>query len=444
MELVEKMKEDFVVECPWRPDIRIPAGITYFGQFIDHDLTRTPQPGTYPQDAGVEGTPNLHSPALDLDVLYGRGPEHPQDRQLYDGVRLRVGDPVQSPWNPHAKPRSFDLPLGPNRRPLAADTRSNQTVIMRQLTAVFARLHNAAVEQLERAGLPDLELFRRAKQQTIWQYQWLVVGDFLARILDPSVYDAVFRKRRAQVEWQVFSTPIEFAGAAFRYGHSMVRENYLLSSVKEATLSDLLKRSEEECALQPEWQIDWSHFFQGAGSTSATTAMPIDTKIAPTMHALPPGASKFFALDIVLEPKATNFNLPFETLKRGVLFGLPSGQEASAAFGYPVLSKRELTCDCRERLTPQGAVLLKYGLTDNTPLWFYLLKESEVRHNGNHLGPTGSRIVAETMFGALMHDPESFVNQRDPAARPPEWIFTGSKQRFASFGSLFAAVNGYL
>jgi hypothetical protein len=52
---------------------------------------------------------------------------------------------------------------------------------------------------------------------------------------------------------------------------------------------------------------------------------------------------------------------------------------------------------------------------DPTPLWFYILKESELETGGKHLGPTGGRIVAEVLLGLLETDSQSFIRQE------PDW-----------------------
>ena len=75
------------------------------------------------------------------------------------------------------------------------------------------------------------------------------------------------------------------------------------------------------------------------------------------------------------------------------------------------------------------------GLTKQTPLWYYILKESEVRRNGNRLGPLGSRFVAETIHAALRADPESYLNQSDNS--PPVWRFPNGSMRLYGLSELF-------
>jgi hypothetical protein len=62
---------------------------------------------------------------------------------------------------------------------------------------------------------------------------------------------------------------------------------------------------------------------------------------------------------------------------------------------------------------PLNQVLEDNGFLQQTPLWYYVLKEAEVRANGNSLGELGSRMVCETIIGQLLNDPESYLNQHD-------------------------------
>jgi hypothetical protein len=50
------------------------------------------------------------------------------------------------------------------------------------------------------------------------------------------------------------------------------------------------------------------------------------------------------------------------------------------------------------------------GWKSETPLWFYILREAEVRHNGERLGDVGGRIVAEVLLGLIGGDPNSYLN----------------------------------
>lgn len=71
----------------------IPAGYTYFGQFIDHDITLDT---TSLKEKAVDAAAmiDFRTPALDLDCVYGRGPDDQPYMYEPDGVHLRLGDPL--------------------------------------------------------------------------------------------------------------------------------------------------------------------------------------------------------------------------------------------------------------------------------------------------------------------------------------------------------------
>jgi hypothetical protein len=59
-----------------------------------------------------------------------------------------------------------------------------------------------------------------------------------------------------------------------------------------------------------------------------------------------------------------------------------------------------------------------YDFKTSTPLWYYVLKEAEVRADGLRLGPVGGRIVAEVLIGLIRSDPASYL------AQEPRWTPT--------------------
>jgi hypothetical protein len=429
--LVEQMRDNGSRVCDDKPEEPINAGYTYFGQFLDHDITNDKTKLDEAWKLKPHQINNGQTPRLDLSHLYGGGP-HSEDGILYQGDRLKVGGKVQSIID--GDDRSFDVGFE-NGRLLIGDERARENVILRQMTAVFARLHNLAVAQWKS--------FDRARQQTIWQFQRMVVEDYLNEVLDRAVYKSVFVNHKTIVDWTHFSIPVEFSVAAFRFGHSIVRDNYFLSDHTDKTLSELMKRGLEQKPLEAAWEIDWGAFFQGASRSTVLTARPIDTRIAPGLFEVPvptlmlfnAGVSSFFVRDDTIR-------LPLVSLMRGGGLALASGQYVARRFGEPVLIEDELTNDCNGNVTLQGEILKEYRMTRETPLFYYILKESEVRNNGNKLGPTGSHIVAETIYAALKRDSTSYLN--DPAgAAPPTWQFPSGKDTIKSLADLFARAKEF-
>lgn len=425
------------------PEILVSPGYTYFGQLVDHDLTEDRTNLLDSWNALPESITNYATPRLDLDNLYGRGAHDGNGYLFVDGIRFKV-EPAGS------KRHSFDVGMD-GEKPLLGDSRSAENVILREMIAFFARLHNFAVGQFAGSIGDSENLFARARLQTVWQYQWLIYTDYLSKVLDWSVYRQVLEQRSPMISWDVFSTPIEFAVAAMRFGHSMVRRNYLMSIGRDKDLLEIMSRSRQPGTLEDEWEIDWGRYFQGASTvpTMAMTSRPIDARIIEPLFHVPAQTFQLFSaarrslgVSTMPDPTSQTSELPVVSLVRGAGLHLASGQSAAAALGEPELTEAELTQDRRAGArTAAGAILLETRMTGGsdtgTPLWYYLLKESEVRNNGNRLGPTGSRIVAETVYAALLHDPDSFINRPDAGPHPPIWKLRGNEIRITHLNQLF-------
>ncbi|MDH5382379.1 MAG: hypothetical protein OEW75_16100, partial [Cyclobacteriaceae bacterium] len=101
--------------------------------------------------------------------------------------------------------------------------------------------------------------------------------------------------------------------------------------------------------------------------------------------------------------------LATRNLRRGLSFGLPSGQATAKALGLRVLTENELKSGLPENeieiLNSQQKRLLK-----KTPLWYYVLRESAILNGGNSLGPLGAKIVADTFIKMLKRDGNSYLN----------------------------------
>lgn len=110
---------------------------------------------------------------------------------------------------------------------------------------------------------------------------------------------------------------------------------------------------------------------------------------------------------------------------RGKVLGLPSGQHVAAEMGATVLSNAELEMPTDPRWQ------------DQAPLWFYVLNEAKLQHDGRRLGEVGARIVAEVFVGLLVEDPFSFLRLRpnfrpEPPVAPSAGTFNmGELLRFA-------------
>lgn len=237
------------------PGTSVPAGFTYLGQFVDHDLTLDRTQVGLGEPVPVEDLVQGRSPALDLDSLYGLGPHHAGSARFYEsdgrlrtGTTLGVGFPPESPSN--IDHEGFDLPRAgeaaggtraDRRAPLIPDARNDENLAVGQLHLAFIRFHNRVVDLLAERGVPEHRLFKAARDIVVKHYQWMLRTDFLPRIVDPDIVERVFTRGRRHFERPGYTRPgdlptmpIEFSVAAYRLGHSMVRGAYQWNSVFRA------------------------------------------------------------------------------------------------------------------------------------------------------------------------------------------------------------------
>jgi hypothetical protein len=427
----------------------MPAGYVYLGQFVDHDLTFDQNVKLIPASGQAR---SLRSPSLDLDSLYGFDPELVKQaqlgRRLYedDGIRLRFdwtqSDPL--PNNPLAQRRlPNDLPRTGNLDPknkhvaLLIDPRNDENLAVAQTHLAFIKLHNAAVRRISTEfGLAGGALFESAREWVVRRYQWVVLKDFLPRIIEPEVLDEVIEKGPAHLKFREGEEPfmpIEFSVAAFRLGHSLINETYewnpIFQSPPEsmrASLRDLFAFTgfSGNLAVQKNllssWVIDWTRFYEFAGvgvGGRANRARRIGPSLVSGLMKLPPlgreGDESGLPPVNGVQPKDYLRSLSVRNLLRGHWEGLrlpagqlPTGQAVAERLGVAALAPAEIAEG------PHRDVLTRHGFDRLTPLWYYILREAERLHEGERLGPVGSRIVAET-FVALIKKGRFSVLPRD-------------------------------
>lgn len=434
----------------------IPAIYTYWGQFIDHDLTaNTDRPDAtvgditdpglrpVPPDDVVRDLRNLRHPALNLDSLYGDGPTFPgrpstQARTFYSGVKFRVGTltgqeggGIPGVGIPQASDRRRDLRritggAGQHAAQIA-DPRNDENLVVAQLHCAMQRFHNEVVSWVaehepERAHDDD-ELFERARLLVTRHYQWLVVNDYLATVAAPGTADqvALGGNRLLPTSGPVFM-PLEFSVAAFRFGHSMVRGRYDHNRnfgsavdggpapVQEfASLDDLFEFTGDggmrgAPTLPFNWAIEWDRFVHKGDADRRHFARKIDTFLTPPLHQLRNAGNTAGTA-----PRITAIlkDLAVRNLLRGYKLAIPTGQAVARELGLAPLTRTQLVSGGTQ---PVADALEAGGFVGRTPLWFYVLKEAEVTSDGNFLGEVGSRIVCETIIGQIRRDADSYLN----------------------------------
>ena len=412
----------------------IPALYTYLGQFIDHDITFDPNSSLQKQN-DPDALTDFRTPAFDLDNVYGRGPD--DQPYMYNGDdSFLLGAPLQN-GDPNAK----DLPRNNNdpARALIGDPRNDENSIVSQLQGLFLRFHNRTLAENPGMAFADIQRLVR------FHYQFVVMNDFLPRIVHSSVIAALKtgdhydRHKLRFFHWKHEPfMPVEFSVAAYRLGHSMIRPGYRLNDV-DATLLPIFPVPAQGFpngltgfqAMNPQFGIDWGRFvdvdirqYDGTDAQNKKRlqfAYRIDTSLVNPLTMLPP---------IVASNPSS---LPLRNLERGFRLGLPSGQCVARAMGVAPLADTDIllgkaTDDTDPDLKTMADMPAVFR--GNCPLWTYILAEAmkfeelvkipvieDISITTPRLGPVGGRIVAEVFLGLMVGDPHSFLSL-DPHWHP--------------------------
>jgi hypothetical protein len=383
---------------------KVGAAMTFFGQFVDHDVTldATSAIGTRIDPRSIR---NIRTPGLDLDCVYGDGPD--ASPHLYSNEHsgyLLFG----------TKDNPRDLARTCKGVALIGDPRNDENMIVGQLQGLFICLHNIVMTALESdhemcaeafEGIrtsalsemvdADSMTFEAARRIVRLHYQWLVVNDLLAAFVDAKVLKSVFDAVTNGELPKPFHhdsplMPIEFSGAAYRFGHATVQNAY--------TLNDQLPKKVglfEIGGFKPqpkEANIDFKHLLDYPGAAAKDKARPIGRKLPVSIFDLP-FVTKGIEIDGEKLDVADAKKLPHRNVFRDrFALELASGQQIARAMGI------------KELAAPQE--LRSKGIT-KTPLWYYCLHEAE--SHGGKLGPVGGTIVATVLLRLLYLDHESVL-----------------------------------
>jgi hypothetical protein len=361
-------------------DSSVEAGWPFFGQYIAHDLTADRSPLRTHTD--LDALRNMRSPRANLESLYGGGPVG----SPYMYVRA---DPTKLLEN------DGDLPRNQEGFALIGDPRNDVHVFMNQMQVAFIRAHNRLVDQLREDGASESDVFDDARRALTWHYQWVIVNEFLPGLIGPdNVTDVIENGARHYRPGDGLFIPVEFADAAYRYGHSQIRQLYQLrpGGPELPVFPDLIGFSDIG-----ERRVDWSMLFDVPGRQPAQRCKPIDGQLPRSLIELPQ------AITGAVDDDAYR-SLAARDLQRGEGTGLPSGESVARHVGAMALTDDELS-------------LARHGWKGETPLWLYILRESAARENGERLGPVGGCIVGEVLLEIIVRDPESYLTL-DPQWTP--------------------------
>jgi hypothetical protein len=393
------------MEDKTNPESDVAAGMTFLGQFIDHDITLDAQSaiGTRIDPRSIR---NVRTPTLDLDCVYGDGNEaspylyHPE----HHGYLL---------FGTKANPR--DLARNAHGTALIGDFRNDENQIVSQLQGAFVCMHNilmtalqtdesmvpAAFEGIRSEAMasgfkPGMGTFQAARRILRLHYQWIILNDFLPAFVDKDVLKKIRHAFSHGELPKPFAEktpimPIEFSGAAYRFGHATVQNAYHLN--EKAGMVDLFEVMRKEFSHRPETHnIEFGRLFDLPGNAKFQKARPIGRKLASSIFNL-----FFIGEPLTIGGKTLSLEdsrkLPHRNVFRDrMTLELPSGQQMARLM--------------HEAEIPAPKELTHHGIT-KTPLWYYCLHEAE--SHGGKLGPVGGALVAGTLIRLLTLDPESIL-----------------------------------
>lgn len=389
----------------------ISAGYTYLGQFIYNDLTN---------QRGV--------PRFDLSCVYGLGPRAQPFLYAEDARHIVLGEALTgAPLDRNARAVLRNQLQGASSRALISDARNDENVILSQMHAAFLRFHNRIVD----LGFD----FESARQLACFHYQWVVLYDFLPRVIGLDALQSILPHLRKGTDVvceppqlrfynanEVY-LPLEFSVAAYRFGHSMIRPVYRLNgSVERLPLLPMHPDFPESLIgfrnFPANWAIDWGLFFEMTarppklGPRRIQCSYKVDTSIVNPLGNLPASVS------------SRSSHLATRNLMRGVQKKLPSGQAVARAMASPPFKDDELFVGkATEADKPSHIPLVRISPTfaNNAPLWYYILAEAQQTFVNDdtpiRLGRVGGRIIGEVFVGVMLADNSSFLRQ-DPSFRP--------------------------
>ena len=347
----------------------------------------------------------------------------------------------------------------PDGRPegtaIIADPRNDQTLIILQLHVAMQKFHNRLVDYMRASGMPRSAVFESARRLARWHYQWIVTHEFLPAIVGRPWRTRCTRKSSTgapKITLKYYKPtnpagrpfiPVEFAVAAYRFGHSITRPRYTVRDVFDSAGTSLAPSRACRCfrtqptdnnlnghrELLPRLKLQWSKFFNAAGKKPDCPAGAPVRRLAgrPAVQAALDGAARHqhSGSAVAAEPSP------------GQEDGPALGTAGGSADGRDPLTNAQLWTepphrgedpDRRQRGEgPQASTTWRTRASrtlfadpewrGEAPLWFYILKEAEIVGKGRELGPVGGRIVAEVLVGLLQKDLNSYL-YLNPAWKP--------------------------
>jgi len=386
------------------------AGMTFLGQFIDHDVTfdATSSIGRAIDPRFIR---NIRTPGLDLDCVYGDGPEasphlyvNPnQHPDLHDAEGFMLYGRVDNP---------YDLARNAQGTALIGDPRNDENIFVSQVHGAFVALHNILMSHMAEGGdvmsevvecaemgmssdlweeaiIPKLKDFEAVRRFIRLHYQWLIIHRFLPAFVTEAALEKARHPDAFPAEAAVM--PVEFSGATYRFGHATAQLSYALREGAEPT-----RFFEQRGFVRrpTSFNLDMNMMFDMDGQV-APRARAVSTKVAGPLFEWP-----FVGADLtfpgVVIPRESAAKLPLRNVVRDrFALEIASGQQVANHLGLQPLNV--------------PAALADANIT-KTPLWFYALEEADASGQGK-LDGAGGTIVAWVLLRLLRLDKTSVLHQ---------------------------------
>jgi hypothetical protein len=280
-----------------------------------------------------------------------------------------------------------DVPRNGQGIALIGDPRNDVHLFVNQLQVALIGAHNLLVDRLREDGEAEANVFDEARRALTWHYQWALLNDFLPTVVGEKLGAGLLQDGPMLYEHgDTPQIPLEFADAAYRYGHSQIRDRFKVNESSEPVplFPDLIGFG----PVPTERVVSWPLLFDVPDAPPAQRAKRIDGRLPESLINLP------VAITGAVDEDAYH-SLAARDLQRGQATALPSGEAVARALGV-------------EQLTRDEVGLAEHGWDAETPLWYYVLREADVQQQGDRLGAVGGRIVGEVLVGIIDADPESY------------------------------------
>ena len=360
-----------------------------WGQFIDHDITLSEEGsedfsitvgGSDPKAPGIPMTRTQWDPStatdaanprqqinsitsyIDASMIYGSDPTRAAALRTGSGGRLATSAGDMLPFNTGGLDNANPHGVAEGSLYLAGDVRSNEQTGLTAMHTLFVREHNRLAAEISsnNASWTDEQIFQRARKIVGGQVQSITYNEWLPALLGSSAPDAGSFSYDSTVDPSISA---EFAGALFRFGHSLVSPD--LMRVHDDDFPDAIpSMSLAQSFFNPPATESFAAYEYYLKGLSCQTHQQSDARVIDELHHMLFGA-----------PGSGGMDLAALNIQRGRDHGLADYNTTRAAYGLsPAASWSDLSSD----VLVQADLQVLYSDLDDVDLWIGALVEDRL------------------------------------------------------------------